>query len=221
MGKDPLTTLHLYKHENLVVLLGFCDERNEKIIVYEYLSKRRLDFHLNNNDLNWTQRLKICIGIAHGLANLHGFVTQFRVLHRDPKSSNILLDEKWNAKISDFCLSKFAPIGYCDPIYAEGGLLTKESDVYSLSVVLFEVLCGRLSIRNKDDTPLPALARQCYELDNVDTIIFSNIRGEINQKSLSTFTTIAYRCLNIDREERPLITEVVRTLYTALKYHYK
>ncbi|KAL7602137.1 hypothetical protein Lser_V15G22928 [Lactuca serriola] len=227
-----ITTLHLYKHENLVVLLGFCDERNEKIIVYEYLSKRSLDFHLNNNDLNWTQHLKICIEIAHGLAYLHGSVTQFRVLHRDLKSSNILLDEKWNAKILDFSLSKFAPannftflytavvgtIGYCDPLYAEGVLLTKESDVYSLGVVLFEVLCGRLSVRNKDDTPLPALVRQCYELDNVDTIIFSNIRGEINQKSLSTFTTIAYRCLNIDREERPLITEVVRTLYTALKY---
>ncbi|KAI3690217.1 hypothetical protein L2E82_48193 [Cichorium intybus] len=196
--------LSLYKHENLVRLLGFCDENNEKILVYEYLSKRSLDLHLNNNDLNWTQRLKICIGIARGLAYLHGSETQLRVLHRDVKSSNVLLDENWNAKISDFGLSKFAPannftflytsvvgtVGYCDPLYAETGFLTKESDIYSLGVVLFEVLCGRLCINNKDDRPLTGLARQCYELNKVDTIIF----------------------------ERPSITDVMRSLETALEY---
>ncbi|KAL7602138.1 hypothetical protein Lser_V15G22927 [Lactuca serriola] len=227
-----ITMLSLYKHENLVHLLGFCDESNEKILVYEYLSNRSLDFHLNNNDLNWTQRLKICIGMARGLAYLHGSETQLRVLHRDVKSSNILLDENWNAKISDFGLSKFAPtnnftflytsvvgtVGYCDPLYAETGFLTKESDVYSLGVVLFEVLCGRLCISNKDDRPLPGLARECYELNKVDTIIFGNIRDEITQNSLWAFTTIAYRCLKRDREERPSVNDVVRMLYTALGY---
>ncbi|KAL4565122.1 hypothetical protein LXL04_029207 [Taraxacum kok-saghyz] len=227
-----ITMLSIYKHTNLVCLLGFCDESDEKILVYEYASKRSLDLHLDSNDLTWTQRLKICIGVARGLSYLHNSETNVRVLHRDIKSSNILLDENWNAKLSDFGLSKFAradkftflftcavgTLGYCDPLYAETGFLTKESDIYSLGVVLFEVLCGRLCIDKKDGHPLTGLARHCYELNKVDSIIFSSMVDEINPNSLRAFTTIAYQCLKIDREERPSITDVVRMLETALGY---
>ncbi|XP_023729320.1 protein TOPLESS-RELATED PROTEIN 2 isoform X2 [Lactuca sativa] len=229
-----ITMLSLYKHENLVHLLGFCDESDEKILVYDYASNRSLDFHLNSNALTWTQRLKICIGMARGLAYLHNSVvdTHVRVLHRDIKSSNILLDENWNAKISDFGLSKFAKaskftflftsavgtLGYCDPLYAETGFLTKESDVYSFGVVLFEVLCGRLCICKNDDRPLTGLARECYEQKKIHTIIYGYIRDEINHNSLRAFTTIAYRCLKRDREERPSMTDIVRMLETALEY---
>ncbi|XP_023729316.1 probable serine/threonine-protein kinase PBL22 isoform X1 [Lactuca sativa] len=225
-----ITMLSLYKHENLVHLLGFCDESDEKILVYEFVSNKGLDFHLNNNDLTWTQRLKICIEMARGLAYLHNSGTELRVIHRDIKSSNILLDENWNAKISDFGLAKLAPAsnytfvytsvvgtpGYVDPLYKETGLLTKESDVYSLGVVLFEVLCGRLC--NKGDQPLTKLARQYYKLNKVDTIVFCNIRDEMNPNSLLAFTKLAYGCSNREREERPSITEVVSTLETALRY---
>ncbi|KAL7602266.1 hypothetical protein Lser_V15G22747 [Lactuca serriola] len=134
--------LSLYKHENIISLIGFCDEGNEKVLVYEYAPRRSLDSYLNDDDLTWIRRLNICIGAARGLAYLHNpGETQQRVLHRDIKSSNILLDENWNAKISDMGLSKFGPanqqytflvshtvgtLGYCDPLYIETGLLTKE-----------------------------------------------------------------------------------------------
>ncbi|PWA70642.1 Protein kinase, ATP binding site-containing protein [Artemisia annua] len=228
--------LSLYKHENIVSLLGFCDDGKEKILVYEYVSKGSLDLYLEKDELTWARRLRICIGAAHGLAYLHSSVgTQQRVLHRDVKSSNILLDENWNARISDLGLSKFGPanqqftflvshvvgtIGYCDPLYAETGLLTKESDVYSFGVVLYEVFCGRLCMGNgiNKHLPLTGLVRQFYEQNKIDELVFSNLKDEINPKSLKAFTAIAYQCLNRDRETRPLMTQIVKELEKALEY---
>ncbi|KAL7601014.1 hypothetical protein Lser_V15G22538 [Lactuca serriola] len=227
--------LSLYKHDNIVSLLGFCDDSGEKILIYEYASKKSLDLYLKSDDLTWVRRLKICIGAARGLAYLHNPAgTQQRVLHRDIKSSNILLDENWNARIADLGLSKFGPanqqytflvsntvgtFGYCDPIYVETGLLTKESDVYSFGVVLFEVLCGRLCISyNNKAQSFTEMVRKSYKQNKVSEIIYDNIKDEINPDSLEAFTTIAYRCLKRDREQRPLMNEVVRALETALIY---
>nr|KAJ0208016.1 hypothetical protein LSAT_V11C500246730 [Lactuca sativa] len=231
-----IVMLSLHKHENIISLLGFCDESNEKILVYEYVFRRSLDINLNNNDLTWIRRLKICIGAARGLAYLHNpGTTQQRVLHRDIKSSNILIDENWNAKISDLGLSKFGPanqkytflvsntvgtIGYCDPLYAETGLLTKESDVYSFGVVLFEVLCGRMCISNENGNlqSLTSLVRRYYDENKINEIICDKIKEGINTKSLEAFTTIAYKCLNRELEERPLMTDIVMLLEIALQY---
>ncbi|KAJ0716727.1 putative protein kinase RLK-Pelle-CrRLK1L-1 family [Helianthus annuus] len=130
------------------------------ILVYEYASRGSLDRYLTDaSTLTWIRRLKICVGAARGLHFLHDpEETQQRVLHRDIKSANILIDENWTAKVSDFGLSKVGPAnqvhtylvshgvgtpGYCDPLYMEMGFLSKESDVYSFGVVLFEILCGR------------------------------------------------------------------------------
>ncbi|KAK1430756.1 hypothetical protein QVD17_13733 [Tagetes erecta] len=227
--------LSVYKHENIISLIGFCDENDEKIIVYEYASNRSLDLHLSSTNLTWIQRLKICIGVARGLEFLHNLKgTQHRIIHRDIKSSNILLDENWKAKISDFGLSKFGPanqqhtflvshavgtLGYCDPLYAEMGFLTKESDVYSFGVVLFEVLCGRLCISNYKDEyqPLVGLVRQRYEQNKLNEIIFDHIRDQINPDSLKVFASIAYKCLQRDHEERPTMTQIVKELEIALE----
>ncbi|XP_071689812.1 uncharacterized protein [Rutidosis leptorrhynchoides] len=225
--------LSFYKHENIISLLGYCDDQNEKILAYEYASKRSLDLHLDNDDLTWVRRLNICIGAARGLEYLHApSETQLRVLHRDIKSSNILLDENWNAKISDFGLSKFGPanqlftylvsdavgtFGYCDPLYAELGFLTKESDVYSFGVVLFEVLCGRLCFGNNKRKPLIGLVRQAYENNVVNELVHDSIKEEIQPGSLKVFTEIAYQCLHRNREERPLMTQIVKALEVALK----
>lgn len=227
---NHIKMLSHYNHENLVQLLGVCDESDEKILVYEYVSNGSLDMHLSSSNLTWIQRLKICIGMARGLSYLHNPVdrTHSGVLHRDVKSSNILLDENWNAKISDFGLPKFADdymfsfqsIGYVDPLYIDTGILTKESDVYSLGVLLFEVLCGRLciGIRNEDDRFLIPWVRQCYRLNQIDKVVFGKIRDEINRNSLRAFTAIAYLCLEIDLRKRPSMSVIVRMLETALKY---
>ncbi|KAM0015022.1 putative protein kinase RLK-Pelle-CrRLK1L-1 family [Helianthus debilis subsp. tardiflorus] len=108
--KTEIALLSNYKHENIVSLLGYCDEDGEKILVYKHESQGSLDKHLKSADLTWTQRLKICLDAARGLKYLHHDVApEHRTLHRDLKSANILLDANWNAKISDFGLSKKGP----------------------------------------------------------------------------------------------------------------
>ncbi|KAI3683932.1 hypothetical protein L1987_84447 [Smallanthus sonchifolius] len=229
-----IMTLSRYRHQNLISLLGFCDERGENILVYEYLSNKSLDMHLSDANLLWIQRLKICIGVARGLEYLHNpSGTMQRVLHRDVKSSNILLDEKWKAKISDFGLSKFGPanqeytfmfsnavgtIGYCDPLYIETGFLTKESDIYSFGVVLFEVLCGRPCIRNYHDKFLSKLAQNSYEQNKIDTIVPAFLREQIVPNCLHTYANIAYQCLRRDRNERPSAANIIKQLEIALQY---
>ncbi|XP_035836060.1 probable serine/threonine-protein kinase PBL28 [Helianthus annuus] len=131
-----------YKHENIIGLVGYCDENGEKILVYEYASNGSLDRHLGDASITWTKRLKIGIDIATGLDFLHG--GGYPVIHRDVKSANILLNDDWKAKITDFGLSMITPLnneidfvidnvagtpGYCDPLYIERGFLTRESDI--------------------------------------------------------------------------------------------
>ncbi|KAI3692367.1 hypothetical protein L6452_32181 [Arctium lappa] len=228
--------LSRYTHENLVSLLGFCDEGGEKIIVYEYASRGSLDSHLSSTTLTWMQRIKICLGVAKGLSYLHDPMgTQQRVLHRDIKSSNILLDENWNAKVSDFGLSKIGPanlqytavvsnvvgtLGYLDPLYVEYGVLTKESDVYSFGLVLFEALCGRLCFEysNGQCQSLVPLWKQNYEQNKLDEIIFQDLMQQMDMSSLETFSDIAYQCLQTSREQRPLMAHVVERLKIALQF---
>ncbi|XP_076950063.1 putative serine/threonine-protein kinase PBL25 isoform X1 [Bidens hawaiensis] len=146
-----------YKHENIISFVGYCNEKDECISVFEYASFGSLDMHLNNPSLTWTKRLKIGIDVATGLDFLHGGGSaQASVIHRDIKSANILLTGDWRAKISDFGLSIITAIddemdfefeevggtvGYIDPLYSMQGFLTRESDIYSLGVVLFR-LCA-------------------------------------------------------------------------------
>ncbi|GKB72775.1 putative receptor-like protein kinase [Tanacetum coccineum] len=227
-----IVLLSRYKHKNVVSLLGFCDEDGEKILMYEYASNNSLEKHLESSDLTWINRLKICSGAARGLAYLHDpDDTQQRVLHRDIKSGNILLDESWNAKISDFGLSKIGPanqentfvissvvgtLGYCDPQYMATGLVTKATDVYSFGVVLFEVLCGRLCTSNDKNLDLARLARTSYEQNRMMEIVYKHIKDQIGPDSLKFFTEIAYQCLKIDDQQRPLMPEVVKALERAL-----
>ncbi|XP_024996706.1 dual specificity protein kinase zak2-like [Cynara cardunculus var. scolymus] len=224
------------RHQNLVSLLCFCNDDAERIIVYEYASRGSLDRYLGDASLTWTQRLQICHGAACGLNYLHDpMKTQQRILHRDIKSSNILLDEKWNAKVSDFGLSKIGPAnqphtylisnvigtpGYCDPLYWEVGLLSKESDVYSFGVVLFEVMCGRLCYEYHNGKLISILVnmwKKCYNEKRLDDIIHLDLKEQIDQDSLKTFSALANRCLNRERRERPTMVEIVKELEVALQ----
>lgn len=225
-----------HKHENIISLLGFCNEGEERIIVYEYASNKSLDFHLDKSNLTWIKRLKICLGAARGLACLHDPKgTQQRVLHRDIKSANILLDENWNAKIADFGLSKHGPanqqytfvfsnpvgtLGYCDPNYIEKNELTKESDVYSFGVVLFEVLCSRpcVDLSCKDVRKNLAELVKSYHENNIDEIIDFKLKQQMEQNSRDTFVKLAYQCLEKDSSRRPPMALVVKMLASALKH---
>ncbi|KAL8238930.1 hypothetical protein R6Q59_015497 [Mikania micrantha] len=228
--------LSRYKHENLISLMHYAIEGDEMILVYEYASRGSLDRYLTNaTTLTWTQRLKICVGVAQGLHFLHDpKSTQQRVLHRDIKSANILLDENWTAKVSDFGLSKIGPAnqahsylishavgtpGYCDPLYWELGFLSKESDVYSFGVVLFEILCGRLCYECCNHELSKILVpkwRRCYDEERLDEIILPGLKAQMDSGSLETFSAIAYQCVKKAREDRPIVAEIVEKLKFSL-----
>ncbi|KAL4557933.1 hypothetical protein LXL04_036128 [Taraxacum kok-saghyz] len=252
---QEISVLPYFKHKNLVPLLGFCDEGQERILISEYASNGSLDKYVCSTDIRnnytWAQRLQICLDSAHGLEFLHNGVGEnHRIIHRDIKSANILLDDNRVGKISDFGLSRIGPanlqatfimtqvagtLEYVDPHYHKTGILTKGSDVYSFGVVLFEVLCGRLAYfpRSKDDPEfLPHMAKRCFEQNKVNEIIDPNLKKELEKisstsseetypDSISIFAEIAYKCLQENREERPTMAEVVEELERALKFHVK
>ncbi|GKC87761.1 kinase-like domain, phloem protein 2-like protein [Tanacetum coccineum] len=215
--------LSRYRHENLISLVGFCYESVETILVYEYASYGSLATHLSRPDLSWIQRLRICIEAARGLSHL-----------QDIKSSNILLDQNWNAKITDFGLSNLGSVndqhsflvsqaagtpGYMDPMYMEIGILTKESDVYSFGVVLFKVLCGRLCFeRSSGQLRLHvSFWKNSYINSKLEEIISRDILGQISPDSLERFSRVAYQCLHRGPEERPPMALVLKELEIALE----
>nr|XP_043637092.1 uncharacterized protein LOC122608070 [Erigeron canadensis] len=239
--KEFLTEIQLlsrYKHPNLVSLVGFCHEGHEKILVYEYAERGSLDkyHHVDGKtcSLTWKQRINICIDGARGLNYLHNYVAEReRVIHRDVKSANIILDDNWKAMIADLGLSKLGCAnendtylitnacgtqGYCDPAYIHTGVLTKESDVYSFGVVLFEVLCGRLGFKNVNNEQrfLAQLAKRYYEEGKLYKIVDPCLKNQMDSDSLKAVSKIAYQCLNNDREKRPSMEIVVEKLVEAL-----
>ncbi|XP_074289624.1 receptor-like protein kinase FERONIA [Silene latifolia] len=219
------------RHKHLVSLIGYCDEKGEMILIYEYMPRGTLRDHLhyrdtkgtnNNQVLSWNQRLMICLGSARGLEYLHGG-TQQLIIHRDVKSTNILLDDKWTAKVSDFGLSKVGPasdtgvghvstivkgsFGYLDPEYYQRGQLTEKSDVYSFGVMLFEVLCARPAV----ELNLPYV-RACYTKGILYTLVDPTLTGQITPECLSKFGEIAELCIRANRDERPSMRDVVWSL---------
>ncbi|GJV04947.1 serine-threonine/tyrosine-protein kinase catalytic domain-containing protein, partial [Tanacetum coccineum] len=241
--KEFLTEIDLLSgqhHPNLVSLVGYCDEGKEKTIVYEYAERGSLDQYIRRSgkststSLTWLQRLKICADAARGLDHLHRHVGGHRtIIHRDIKSSNILIDENWVGKISDLGLSKLSVSGfgmsdivsngcgtkgYCEPEYFTTGVVTKKSDVFSFGIVLFEVLCGRLCLIDCDDRfSLSSIsAEEHYKNNSLDKIIDHSLEEHIGSNSMTKFAEIAYRCLHSDREQRPTMDVVVKELEEAL-----
>ncbi|CAL5393687.1 unnamed protein product [Camellia sinensis] len=228
------------RHNNLVSLIGYCEEGDEMILVYEYIENGTLANHLykintsgNICHISWEQRLNICIGVARGLDYLHTS-TQQGVIHRDMKTTNILLDKVWVAKISDFGLCKMGitsdfgthvstdikgTFGYLDPEYFMTRRLTKKSDVYAFGVVLFEVLCGRPAVNmrlEEEQCSLALWAQHCIKKKKLGQIIDPSIRDQISPHCLKLFAKVANECLNNNPNGRPTMADVVVSLECAL-----
>ncbi|KAL6546166.1 hypothetical protein OROGR_010040 [Orobanche gracilis] len=228
------------RHVNLVSLIGYCNERKEMILVYEYMPGGTLADHLYKlarknsafSSLSWKQRLNICIGAGRGLDYLH---TGHGIIHHDVKTSNFLLDKKFVAKVSEFGLAKTGSggelpsqasinlkgtFGYFDPDYFRTRKLTIKSDIYSFGVVLLEVLCGRPAVEQRvedDNRSLTMWARDKISKEEVDQIVDPSLRGEISPDSLKAFVRVVERCLHDEPKKRPAIANVVIRLEFALK----
>ncbi|KAJ0666393.1 putative protein kinase RLK-Pelle-CrRLK1L-1 family [Helianthus annuus] len=181
----------------------------QRVVCFKRLD-RRLGY-LSEPGLTWARRLKICVGVAHAINYLHDpGDTRQRVLHGDIKSSNIILNEDWTAKVCGLSLSKNVPsyqpetfvisnavgtLAYYDPQYVEMGILLKESDVYSFGVVLFELMCGKLCFEYSNGQILLNKWTRCCEEKRLDEITFSDLKEQMDSCSLNTFSSLAYRCL--------------------------
>ncbi|KAJ3682788.1 hypothetical protein LUZ60_013015 [Juncus effusus] len=228
--------LSLLHHQNLVNLIGYCADGDQRLLVYEYMPLGSLEDHLHEpspdmKPLDWNTRMKIAAGAAKGLEYLHDKANP-PVIYRDLKCSNILLGENFFPKLSDFGLAKLGPVGdnthvstrvmgtygYCAPEYAMTGQLTLKSDVYSFGVVLLEIITGRRAIDNcrpAGEQNLVAWARPLFK----DRRKFSQmadpaLQGQYPNRGLYQALAVAAMCVQEQPTMRPLIADVV----TALTY---
>ncbi|KAL8227535.1 hypothetical protein R6Q57_015119 [Mikania cordata] len=216
---------------NLVKLIGYCIEDDQRLLVYEFLPRGSLENHLFRRSLPlpWSIRMKIALGAAKGLAFLHEEAKR-PVIYRDFKTSNILLDAEYNAKLSDFGLAKDGPegdkthistrvmgtYGYAAPEYVMTGHLSTKSDVYSFGVVLLEMLTGRRSMDKKrpnGEHNLVEWARpHLGERRRFYRLIDPRLEGHFSVKGAQKAAQLAARCLGRDPKARPLMSEVVECL---------
>ncbi|KAL5541806.1 hypothetical protein UlMin_009516 [Ulmus minor] len=228
--------LSLLHHPNLVNLIGYCADGDQRLLVYEFMPLGSLEDHLHDipqgkEPLDWNTRMKIAAGAAKGLEYLHDKANP-PVIYRDLKSSNILLDEGYHPKLSDFGLAKLGPVGdkthvstrvmgtygYCAPEYAMTGQLTLKSDVYSFGVVFLELITGRKAIDNTrapGEHNLVAWARPLFkDRRKFPKMADPLLQGRYPMRGLYQALAVAAMCLQEQAATRPLIGDVV----TALTY---
>ncbi|XP_023758727.1 wall-associated receptor kinase-like 20 [Lactuca sativa] len=233
---NEVAILSQVNHKNLVQLLGCCIEAEQPLMIYEFISKGTLYQHLHkesSNFLNWQLRVKICLQTAEALAYLHNSA-HTPIYHRDIKSTNILLDDDFNAKVSDFGLSRLArpglshvstcaqgTLGYLDPEYYRNYQLTDKSDVYSFGVVLLEVLTTKKAIdfeRGEEDVNLAVYVAQ--RSDSVMEVVDRRLVGEEPPGpvvvSVKMFCKLALACLREKKGDRPNMKEVVQELQSII-----
>lgn len=237
-----LSRLH---HKHLVRLVGYCEEKEERLLVYDYMKNGALYDHLHDKNNverssslinSWKMRIKVALDAARGIEYLHNYAVP-PIIHRDIKSSNILIDANWTARVSDFGLSLLGPehdsdyrpmkaagtVGYIDPEYYGLNLLTAKSDVYGLGVVLLELLTGKRAIfRNGEDGGTPTSV--------VDFVVPMIMAGELEKvldrrvgppeineaEAVELVAYTAMHCVNLEGKDRPTMTDIVANLERAL-----
>ncbi|KAM3714950.1 hypothetical protein ACJW31_01G372100 [Castanea mollissima] len=232
--KTEIELLSRVHHKNLVSLVGFCFDQGEQMLVYEYVPNGSLKDNLSGKSgfrLDWMRRLKIALGAARGLAYLHELANP-PIIHRDIKSTNILLDEHLNAKVSDFGLSKpmgegekghvstqvKGTMGYMDPEYYMTQQLTEKSDIYSFGVVMLELITARMPIeRGKYIVRVVQTAiDRTKDLYNLQEILDPIISLQTSLKGLEKFVDLAMRCVEELGGNRPTMGDVVKEIENVM-----
>ncbi|XP_050233856.1 proline-rich receptor-like protein kinase PERK15 isoform X2 [Mercurialis annua] len=220
-------------HRHLVSLLGYCITGAQRMLVYEFVPNDTLEFHLHGKGrptMNWSTRMRIAIGSAKGIAYLHE-ECQPKIIHRDIKAANILIDDSFEAKVSDFGLAKHSldtdthvstrvmgTFGYMAPEYASSGKLTEKSDVFSFGVVLLEVVTGRRPVDRSqpfDDSIVDwarPLLSQALEGGNYDTLADTKLQKDYDSTEMARMIACAAACVRHSARIRPRMSQIVRAL---------
>lgn len=217
------------RHRNLVKLNGWCHKKNELILIYEYMPNGSLDFHLfrGGSILSWHLRYNIALGLASALLYLQEEWEKC-VIHRDIKSSNIMLDSNFNTKLGDFGLARMmdhekgsettvvaGTRGYLAPEYMDTGKARKESDIFSFGVVLLEIACGKKAIHYQELEGEVSLVEWVWELYGLKNIIGAadpKLYGQFDVKELECLLVVGLWCANPDSTSRPSIKKVIKAL---------
>ncbi|KAL5786362.1 hypothetical protein ACOSQ2_008754 [Xanthoceras sorbifolium] len=228
-------------HRNLVKLLGFVDKGNERLIITEFVPNGTLREHLDGQlgkILDFNQRLEIAIDVAHGLTYLHLYAEK-QIIHRDVKSSNILLTESMRAKVADFGFARLGPmdsdrthistkvkgtVGYLDPEYMKTYQLTPKSDVYSFGILLLEILTGRRPVEMKrppDERVTLRWAFKRFDEGNLLDMVDPLLKEVIDRETLMNIFGLAFQCAAPVRDDRPDMKAVGEQLWAVRADYFK
>ncbi|KAL2906312.1 hypothetical protein RDABS01_037077 [Bienertia sinuspersici] len=220
------------RHKCLVKLLGYCAEGAERMLVYEYVNNGNLEQWLHGDvgpisPLTWEIRMNIILGTAKGLTYLHEGLEP-KVVHRDIKSSNILLDKQWNAKVSDFGLAKLlgsehsyvttrvmGTFGYVAPEYASTGMLNERNDVYSFGILIMEIISGRSPVdysRPPAEVNLVDWLKMMVTNRNPEGVLDPKLPEKPASRALKKTLLVALRCVDPNAQKRPKMGQVVHML---------
>ncbi|KAI3713986.1 hypothetical protein L1987_72575 [Smallanthus sonchifolius] len=226
------------RHKNLVRLLGYCIEGTQRMLVYEYVDNGNLEQWLHGDTrecgaLTWEARMKVLLGIAKALAYLHEAIEP-KVVHRDIKSSNILIDHDFNGKLSDFGLAKLldsgeshintrvmGTFGYVAPEYANTGMLNEKSDIYSFGVLLLEAVTGRDPVdynRVANEVNLVEWLKMMVGNRRAEEVVDPNLDPKPSTHALKRALLVALRCVDPESGKRPKMSQVVRMLDSDFPY---